>query len=203
MTTELLLAFVVFALVSSLTPGPNNMMLLASGVNFGIRRSIPHMLGISLGFMVLVAAVGLGLGQVFEQVPVLHTILRYAGAAYLLYLAWKIANTGTPDVEGSGAATPFSFMQAAAFQWVNPKAWIMAIGAITTYTPHENFTTNVLMISVLFAVINLPSVGLWAAAGSLMRRWLSDARALRIFNTAMAILLVASLYPILTDSGLF
>jgi threonine/homoserine/homoserine lactone efflux protein len=203
MTAELLLAFILFALASSLTPGPNNMMLLASGVNFGIRRSIPHMLGISLGFMVLVASVGLGLGQIFEQAPILHTILRYAGAAYLLYLAWKIANSGAPDVQGSAAAKPFSFLQAAAFQWVNPKAWIMAIGAITTYTPHENFTTNVLFIAALFALVNLPSVGLWAIAGSLLRRWLSDIRALRVFNIGMALLLVASLYPIFADTGLF
>ena len=203
MTTDLLLAFVLFALVSSLTPGPNNMMLLASGVNFGIRRSIPHMLGISLGFMLLVVCVGLGLGRLFDQAPILHTLLRYAGAAYLLYLAWKIANAGTPDVQSESAARPFSFLQAAAFQWVNPKAWIMAIGGITTYAPHENFTTNVLIIATLFALVNLPSVGLWAAAGTLLRRWLTNAKALRMFNIGMALLLVASLYPILTDSGLF
>jgi threonine/homoserine/homoserine lactone efflux protein len=202
MTTELLLAFIAFAFVTSVTPGPNNMMLLASGVNFGLRRSLPHMFGISLGFMLLVASVGLGLGQLFEQVPLLYNVLRYLGAAYLLYLAWKIANSGAPDSQSDTAGKPFSFLQAAAFQWVNPKAWIMAIGAITTYTPQENFVVNVLLIAALFALVNCPSVGLWTVAGSLLRNWLSNARALRIFNVSMAVLLVASLYPIFADTGL-
>ncbi len=202
MTTELLLAFIAFAFVTSVTPGPNNMMLLASGVNFGLRRSLPHMFGISLGFMLLVASVGLGLGQLFEQVPLLYNVLRYLGAAYLLYLAWKIANSGAPDSQSNTAGKPFSFLQAAAFQWVNPKAWIMAIGAITTYTPQENFVVNVLLIAALFALVNCPSVGLWTVAGSLLRNWLSNARALRIFNISMAVLLVASLYPIFADTGL-
>ncbi|WP_397377925.1 LysE family translocator [Pseudomonas sp.] len=202
MTADLLLAFIAFAFVTPVTPGPNNMMLLASGVNFGLRRSLPHMFGISLGFMLLVASVGLGLGQVFEQVPMLYNVLRYAGAAYLLYLAWKIANAGAPDSQGDASAKPFSFLQAAAFQWVNPKAWIMAIGAITTYTPQDNFVVNVLLIAALFALVNCPSVGLWTVAGSLLRNWLSNVRALRIFNISMALLLVASLYPIFADSGL-
>ncbi|WP_296128456.1 LysE family translocator [Pseudomonas sp. Ga0074129] len=202
MTADLLLAFIAFAFVTSVTPGPNNMMLLASGVNFGLRRSLPHMFGISLGFMLLVASVGLGLGQMFEQVPMLYNVLRYAGAAYLLYLAWKIANAGAPDSQGDASAKPFSFLQAAAFQWVNPKAWIMAIGAITTYTPQDNFVVNVLLIAALFALVNCPSVGLWTVAGSLLRNWLSNVRALRIFNIGMALLLVASLYPIFADSGL-
>ncbi|NQD91402.1 LysE family translocator [Pseudomonas sp. CrR25] len=199
MTTELLIAFIAFAFVTSVTPGPNNMMLLASGVNFGVRRSLPHMFGISLGFMVLVLAVGLGLGQLFEQVPVLYSLLRYLGAAYLLYLAWNIARAGAPQGSGENRGKPFSFLQAAAFQWVNPKAWIMAIGAITTYTPQENFAVNVLLIAALFALVNCPSVGLWTMAGSLLRNWLDNPRALRAFNVGMALLLVASLYPILTD----
>ena len=202
MTAELLIAFIAFAFVTSVTPGPNNMMLLASGVNFGLRRSLPHMLGISLGFMVLVMAVGLGLGQLFEQVPMLYSVLRYLGAAYLLYLAWKIANSGAPDSQADERGKPFSFLQAAAFQWVNPKAWVMAIGAITTYTPQENFLVNVLLIAALFALVNCPSVGLWTVAGSLLRNWLKNPRVLRGFNIGMALLLVASLYPIVTDSGL-
>ncbi|UVE16251.1 LysE family translocator [Pseudomonas sp. LS44] len=198
MSPELLLAFVLFAFVTSVTPGPNNMMLLASGVNFGVRRSVPHMLGISLGFMLLVIAVGLGLGQLFVSFPALYSALRYLGAAYLLYLAWKIARSGAPD-SGQAAGKPFSFLQAAAFQWVNPKAWVMAIGAITTYTPQENFFLNVLLIAGLFALVNCPSVSLWTMAGSLLRRWLENPRVLRLFNVSMALLLVASLYPILAD----
>ncbi|MDH1262884.1 LysE family translocator [Pseudomonas sp. GD03944] len=199
MTPELLIAFIAFAFVTSVTPGPNNMMLLASGVNFGLRRSVPHMLGISLGFMVLVMAVGLGLGQVFERFPLLYTVPRYVGAAYLLYLAWKIANAGAPNSQTGEQGKPFSFLQAAAFQWVNPKAWVMAIGAITTYTPQENFVTNVLLIAALFALVNCPSVGIWTMAGSLLRNWLNDPRVLRAFNIVMALLLVLSLYPILID----
>ncbi|WFC62204.1 LysE family translocator [Pseudomonas sp. REST10] len=203
MTPELLLAFITFAFVTSVTPGPNNMMLLASGVNFGLRRSIPHMLGISLGFMLLVTATGLGLGQLFERVPVLHEVLRYVGAAYLLYLAWKIAQAGAPQSRENPTAKPFTFLQAAAFQWVNPKAWIMAIGAITTYTPQDGFFSNVLLIAALFALVNCPSVGLWTVAGSLLRNWLDNPRLLRAFNIGMALLLVASLYPILVDTGMF
>ena len=128
MSTSLLSAFVLFAFVSSITPGPNNTMLLASGVNFGFRRSMPHALGISIGFMLLVICVGLGLGEVFKLFPWAYTLLRYVGAAYLLYLAWKIANAGgmsdNPDEHGK----PMTFLGAAAFQWVNPKAWIMALG---------------------------------------------------------------------------
>jgi threonine/homoserine/homoserine lactone efflux protein len=202
MTAELLIAFIAFAFVTSVTPGPNNMMLLASGVNFGVRRSLPHMLGISLGFMVLVMAVGFGLGQVFEQVPQLYSLLRYLGATYLLYLAWNIANAGAPDSDVGARGKPFSFLQAAAFQWVNPKAWVMAIGAITTYTPQDDFLVNVLLIAALFALVNCPSVGLWTMAGSLLRNWLGNPRVLRGFNIGMALLLVASLYPILADGVL-
>lgn len=135
LSPDLLLAFALFALVTSITPGPNNTMLLASGVNFGFNRSIPHILGISCGFFVLVLAVGLGLGAVFEAYPVLYSVLRYVGAAYLLYLAWKIARSGPMSETEQGQGKPISYWGAAAFQWVNPKAWVMAVGAISTYTP--------------------------------------------------------------------
>jgi threonine/homoserine/homoserine lactone efflux protein len=199
MTAELLIAFIVFAFVTSVTPGPNNMMLLASGANFGLRRTLPHMLGISLGLMLLVLAVGLGLGQLFEQVPLLYSLLRYVGAAYLLYLAWKIAQAGAPDSREGERGKPFSFLQAAAFQWVNPKAWIMAIGAITTYTPQDDFVINVLCIAGLFALVNCPTMSVWTLAGSLLRNWLDKPQVLRGFNIGMALLLVASLYPIMAD----
>lgn len=201
MSPDLLFAFVAFAFVTSVTPGPNNMMLLASGVNFGMRRSVPHMLGISIGFGVMVMAVGFGLGELFKRVPVLYTLLRYAGAAYLLYLAWKIARSGAPQADGQAQGKPFTFVQAAAFQWVNPKAWVMAVTAITTYVSQDNFVASVLLIGVLFAVVNCPSVGLWTVAGSLLRTWLSNPRVLRCFNITMAVLLVASLYPILKDAS--
>ncbi|MBI6573721.1 LysE family translocator [Pseudomonas viridiflava] len=196
---DLLLAFALFAFVTSVTPGPNNMMLLASGVNFGFGRTLPHMLGISIGFFVLVLAVGFGLGSVFKAWPMLYTLLRYVGAAYLLYLAWKIATSGPASDSSESRGEPMSFMGAALFQWVNPKAWIMAIGAISTYTPMQSYFTNVVIISGVFALINLPSVGIWAGFGSLLRNVLRDPVGLRIFNGVMAALLVASLYPLFIE----
>ncbi|WP_109513096.1 LysE family translocator [Pseudomonas ovata] len=193
---DLLLAFALFALVTSITPGPNNMMLLASGVNFGFRRTLPHMLGISTGFMVLVLAVGFGLGSLFQTWPLLYTLLRYIGGAYLLYLAWKIATSGPANEDDQPQGKPMSFMAAALFQWVNPKAWVMAIGAISTYTPMQGYFTNVLVIAAVFALINLPGVSIWAGFGSLLRNVLRDPRGLRIFNGVMALLLVLSLYPL-------
>ncbi|KAA0984262.1 LysE family translocator [Pseudomonas sp. ANT_J28] len=200
LSLDLLLGFALFALVTSITPGPNNTMLLASGVNFGFNRTIPHMLGITCGFFVLVVAVGFGLGAVFQTYPLLYSVLRYVGAAYLLYLAWKIAHSGPVSESEKGESKPISYLGAAAFQWVNPKAWIMAIGAISTYTPMQGYFTNVIVIAAVFALINLPSVSVWAGCGTLLRNVLKDRRWLRLFNWGMALLLVASLYPLLLES---
>jgi threonine/homoserine/homoserine lactone efflux protein len=200
LSLDLLLGFALFALVTSITPGPNNTMLLASGVNFGFNRTIPHMLGMTCGFFVLVVAVGFGLGAVFQAYPLLYTVLRYIGAAYLLYLAWKIAHSGPVADAEQSEAKPISYLGAAAFQWVNPKAWIMAIGAISTYTPMQGYFTNVIVIAAVFALINLPSVSVWAACGTLLRNVLKDRRWLRLFNWGMAALLVVSLYPMLHES---
>lgn len=200
LSLDLLLGFALFALVTSITPGPNNTMLLASGVNFGFNRTIPHMLGITCGFFVLVVAVGFGLGAVFQTYPLLYSGLRYVGAAYLLYLAWKIAHSGPVSESEKGESKPISYLGAAAFQWVNPKAWIMAIGAISTYTPMQGYFSNVIVIAAVFALINLPSVSVWAGCGTLLRNVLKDRRWLRLFNWGMALLLVASLYPLLLES---
>ncbi|WP_312935153.1 LysE family translocator [Pseudomonas sp.] len=194
---DLLTAFVLFAFVSSITPGPNNTMLLASGVNFGVRRSVPHALGVSVGFMVMVMAVGFGLGEVFKAWPVLYTVLRYVGATYLLYLAWKIATSGPMSESTGNERKPMSFFGAAAFQWVNPKAWVMAVGAITTYAPADGYLQNVVVIGLLFALVNLPSVGIWVMFGSGLRNLLRTPRWLMLFNVLMALLLVMSLYPLL------
>ncbi len=199
---NLLSAFVLFAFVSSITPGPNNTMLLASGVNFGVRRSVPHALGVSIGFMVMVLAVGLGLGEVFKVYPAVYSVLRYAGAAYLLYLAWKIATSGPMSANSPESRKPLSFLGAAAFQWVNPKAWVMAVGAITTYTPAQGYLVNVVVIALVFCLVNLPAVCVWVMFGSALRRFLQDPRWLRLFNLLMAALLVLSLYPLLfVESG--
>ncbi len=195
MTYDILTALVLFALVSSITPGPNNMMLLASGANFGFRRTIPHMLGISIGHMIMVILVGIGLMQVFDLYPVSHTILKVASVGYLLYLAWKIANAAAPDTNDS-KAKPFSFLQAALFQWVNPKAWSMALTAITLYAPDRSLI-GVASVAFIFAMTNFPSITTWTVLGTKIRHLLSNPLRLRAFNVTMAVLLVVSLYPVL------
>ena len=197
MTPDLLFALILFAFASSITPGPNNIMLLASGANFGIARTVPHMLGISLGHALMVALIGLGLLQMFVALPSLRPALMAACAAYLLYLAWKIANAAPPG-EATTTARPFTFVQAAAFQWVNPKAWYMAIYAQTHFAPEGAGWAGALAVPVVFALVNLPSVAVWAAAGTQLRRWLRSPARLRAFNITMALVLVASLYPMLT-----
>lgn len=188
----------MFALVSSITPGPNNIMLASSGLTFGFRRTIPHMLGVNLGFTLMLVLVGLGLGTLFDQLPWLYTVLKYAGALYLLYLAWKIAGAG-PMEGGSQRGRPFTFLQAALFQWVNPKAWVMAVGVIATYTPQAGFYWNLALAAAVCCVVNLPSIGVWTAFGTALQRLLHHPRAIRAFNIAMALLLVASLYPVAQD----
>jgi threonine/homoserine/homoserine lactone efflux protein len=196
MTADLLMALVVFAFVTSITPGPNNLMLLASGVNYGFVRSLPHMLGVGLGFGFMILAVGLGLSTMFEAYPLLHTALRTTGVAYMLYLAWKIGRSG-PVGEGRSSGRPMTFLGAAAFQWVNPKAWIMAVSVIATYTLPHNYIWTLLMVSLVFVDVNIPSIAWWVAFGKGMRRFLNDRRYLRVFNITMAVMLVVSLAPIL------
>ena len=195
MTYDLITALAAFAFVTSITPGPNNLMLMASGANYGFRRTIPHMLGVALGFVLMVALVGVGLMGLFDAFPVTHTVLKVAGIAYLLWLAWKIANAGMPDTSGS-TGTPMTVLQAAAFQWVNPKAWQMALTAITLYAP-ERTVFSILMVAAIFGAVNLPSVSSWTVLGQQMSRVLSSPQRLRAFNIFMAVLLVASLLPVL------
>jgi threonine/homoserine/homoserine lactone efflux protein len=201
MTADTWLAFALFAFVSSITPGPNNTLLLASGVNFGFARSLPHMAGVTLGFCLMILLMGLGLGNVFARFPVLYTVLRYVGGTYMLYLAWKIfrSQPAAPTDGHAAAAKPMGFTAAAAFQWVNPKAWVMALGSITTYLPTQHTPWQLLGLVALMGVINMPTTSTWALFGSSMRRHLQEPRFLRIFNTAAALALVASLYPLLTS----
>lgn len=200
MTFDTLTALILFAFASSITPGPNNVMLLASGANFGLRRTVPHMVGISGGHAFMVALVGLGLLGLFAAVPWLRTALTVVSAIYLLWLAWKIANAAPP--EGKEAeGKPLTFLQAAAFQWVNPKAWYMAIYAQTNYAPGDGAWTGAVLVALVFAAVNLPSVAVWAWGGTQLSRWLSGPGRLRAFNITMALLLVASLYPMLRPSG--
>ncbi|GLU35686.1 lysine transporter LysE [Trinickia caryophylli] len=187
-------AAMTFALVMSITPGPNNTMLLASGVNFGFRRTVPHMVGITFGCMVMMIVIGLGLGRLFEHVPVLYTVLETVSVAYLLYLAWKIAVSQGPAV-GNGDRRPMTFWQAAAFQWVNPKAWMMAVTGVTAFRLHDNLVANALLLALAFAIVNLPSISVWTAFGVGLRRILSSPIVLRAFNWTMAALLLASIAP--------
>jgi threonine/homoserine/homoserine lactone efflux protein len=165
-------------------------------VNFGFRRTIPHMLGIGAGFFSLLLGVGLGLGALLHTVPVLYTVLKFAGGAYLAWVAWKIATSRSLS-EGKSAAQPMSFVSAAAFQWVNPKAWVMAVTAMATYTIPNIYFASVLMVGAAFALVNVPSVSTWAGFGSALREWLSDPVRLKWFNITMAVLLVLSLWPML------
>ena len=199
MSPEVILAFCVFAFVASVTPGPNNLMLLASGMNYGFRASIPHILGVSCGFFALVVSVGLGLGEVFTRYPQSHVVMKWAGAIYLLYLAWRIASSGTPSPDDSTVTRgrPVGFVGAVMFQWVNPKAWVMAAGAFATYIPAAPSAALVVAIAALFATINIPCISGWAVFGARLRRWLREPRYARAFNVGMAVLLAASLVPML------
>ncbi|MGD9912914.1 MAG: LysE family translocator [Rhizobiaceae bacterium] len=197
MTLDTFGALLLYAFVTSITPGPNNLMLLASGVNFGFVRTIPHMLGIGAGFLSLLLAVGFGLGAVLTAFPSLHLALKVAGGAYLLYLAWRIASSRSIASGREHIARPMTFLQAAAFQWVNPKAWVMAVSAMAVYTSPEQPFLSVLIVGFVFAAVNLPSVSSWAGFGTALRGFLSDPVRLKWFNIGMGLLLVASLWPML------
>lgn len=194
MTHDPLPALALFAFVSSITPGPNNLMLMASGANFGFRRTVPHMLGIGIGLSVMLVMLGAGLIRLFEVWPVTYTVLKAGAVIYLLHLAWKIANAA-PAQPGAAAGRPFTFLQAAAFQWVNPKAWAMALTAISVYTPDRSLVA-IGLVALVFGAINLPSVSTWTVLGQQLARLLRAPRHLRAFNWSMAALLVASLYPV-------
>jgi threonine/homoserine/homoserine lactone efflux protein len=197
LTAELLTALMAFAFVSSITPGPNNLMLMASGTNFGFVRTIPHMLGVSIGFTLMIVLVGAGLAKVFEIYPLAYTILKYASCAYLVWLAWKIATAAPPGAKGTEARSePMTFIQAALFQWVNPKAWTMALTAVSAYTLPADPIVSLLVVAAVFGAINLPLVGSWTLLGMQLRRLLNDPVRLRVFNVTMALILVATLYPI-------
>ena len=196
MTPDLFFALVGFAFVTSVTPGPNNMMLLASGVNFGFRRSVPHMLGISIGHALMVVLIGIGLDGLFETYPGLKLAMKVMAVLYMLWLAWRIANADTPDEPQGRGKGPMTFLQAAAFQWVNPKAWAMALGAVAAYAGAGGLGV-VGLVAVTFACVNLPSISLWTVLGTKIRGLLTDHRRLRQFNWTMAILLVLSLIPVL------
>lgn len=197
MSTDAFLALLVYAFVTSITPGPNNLMLLASGVNFGFRRTIPHMLGIGAGFLLLLLGVGFGLGAVLAAFSSLHVGLKVAGGTYLLYLAWKIASSRTLGAPAEAGAEPMTFLQAAAFQWVNPKAWVMAVSAMAVYTSPTAPFLSVLVVAIAFAMVHPLSASTWTGFGTALRGFLADPMRLKWFNIAMGAFLALTLVPML------
>ena len=196
--TGALVALAVFAFVSSATPGPNNLMLMTSGANFGFARTRPHMLGVALGFAAMLLVVGSGVGLAIRSSPRVALALKVASTAYLVWLAWKIATAPPPSTDAARAgARPLTFLQAAAFQWVNPKAWTMALTAAAVYVPQGDRGSGLIQVALVFGVINLPVVSLWTAIGVQLRRLLARPRTLRAFNIGAALLLIGSLYPTL------
>ncbi|NAR85749.1 LysE family translocator [Acinetobacter haemolyticus] len=192
-------SFIVYSTVTSITPGPNNIMLAASGLNFGLKRSIPLILGIGFGFGVMVILVGYGIGAALGSSPLLYEILKIIGISYLLYLAYKIYRAGSIKTD-TKVDKPLSFMGAALFQWVNPKAWIMAMGAITTYSSANSRLVEFVFIGVIFGLVSIPSVGVWAYMGEKLKMIVNHPRKVQLFNTVMALLLVASVIVPIKDS---
>lgn len=201
MTLDLLAALATFALVTVITPGPNNLMLMASGTNFGFVRTVPHMLGIGLGFPLMVVCVGLGVMQVFDLWPLSYTLLKILSVAYLFYLAWKIATAAPPaSADGPAEGKPLTFLQSAAFQWINPKGWSMALSAITLYATGRDLMA-VLWVAGVYVAVSTISTTSWTILGQQVRRLLKNPARLRVFNWVMAVLLVATLVPVLWPTG--
>ena len=193
------ISFVIFGVIAAVTPGPNNVMLTTTGLNFGVRRGIPHLLGICIGFPVMLALIGVGFGTLFQLFPVLHEIINVVGIVYLVYLAWKIANAkGSADE--ANPSRPINFWQAAAFQWINPKAWVMGSSALAAYTSlDDNFFLQVVIICTSFAVITFPCAGAWLVFGAGLQHFLKDPLHRKTFNIIMALLLIASILPVVWD----
>ena len=196
MNWNLLVALLTFAAIAAYTPGPNNTLLLASGMKFGYRRSLPLVFGVCIGFPAMIGLVGLGLGQVFERFPESHVVLKFLGAGYMLWLAYKIATSGTAG-EKDADALPMNFWQASAFQWVNPKAWFIALAAPAAYTLPESYYLGVAVVVLAFMVMGFTSASIWAMFGVALRQLLSDARYYRWINYGLALVLVISLVPML------
>jgi threonine/homoserine/homoserine lactone efflux protein len=196
MTFENFLALQVFGAIAAYTPGPNNTLLLASGMNFGFRRTVPLVMGVTFGFPLMIGLVGLGLGRVFETYGLLYTLLKYAGAAYLLYLSWKIATAEPMTSEHAADAKPLSFIQMMLFQYINPKGWIMSITALSAYTTANAYNTDVAIVVATFVFMGLTSAVAWSLFGAALKQTLSDPRYFRAINIGLAVLLVGSLVPI-------
>jgi threonine/homoserine/homoserine lactone efflux protein len=194
---ETLLPLLTFVVASSVTPGPNNLMVLTSGANWGLLRTMPHIMGIVLGFPVMILGVGIGVSALFEAAPWLHTVLKYVAFVYLCWLAWRIATAARPG-ESRGIQRPLNLWEAAAFQWVNPKGWALVVSGTAMFVdPAGNKLLQIIGIAALFAIVVLPNGVAWAVFGRGIARFLSNDTRRRWFNIAMAVLLVASTVPAL------
>lgn len=197
MTFDLFIALFIFGFIAAFTPGPNNTMLLATGINFGVRRAWPHILGIAIGFPFMIACIGFGLRRIFEIYPLIYVALKYLGAAYMVWLAWKIAISKPSGDDGVVKAEPITFLQACAFQWVNPKGWIMAVTALSAYTVAAQYTVGVLAVVGTFVFMGFASALTWVLFGAGLKHILDDDRYFRMINIGLALALVASLVPML------
>lgn len=192
-------SIILFALSTCITPGPNNVMLMSSGANFGIGRTLRHVAGINIGFPLMLIAVGLGAGAAFRRYPGLHDVLQAVGALYLLYLAYRIATAATVDFNAKTAG-PLGFTGAALFQWINPKTWVMAVGAVLAYTsPAGSYSVQILVIALIFFLFGSPCSMAWVLFGRFLRRFLTQPHRLKAFNIAMGLLLALSLLPVLKN----
>lgn len=196
---ELFFAVLFFAFSTTITPGPNNVMIMSSGVNYGIKQSVPHWLGICLGFPLMVLLVGLGFGVIFDRYPHLHQLIKIAGTVYLIWLAWRIASA-RPETIATGKSKPFSFLQAALFQWVNGKAWVMASGAVAAFTSVTGvYWFQVMTITLAFLLVAFPCVGIWLVFGAGLRKVLTQPLFQRIFNIFMGLILLLSVIPVIIE----
>jgi len=199
MSLQTLIAVLIFSTVMAFTPGPNNAMLASSGSRFGLARTLPHAAGVTLGFPVMIFLVGLGLASILLASPLLQLGMKSVSCVYLLWMAVQIARSDSTK-ESRGRDKPLTFLQAAAFQWINPKAWLMAVSAISAYTTASGrLYIEVAIIAAVSLVVSIFSTLTWAAFGAGIRRWLRGPAALRCFNIAMALSLVASMVPILLE----
>ena len=196
MTASLFYGLLLFSFVSAFTPGPNNLLALASGANVGYRKTLPHIIGVCLGFLIMMVLMGAGLGALFMRYPTIQLILRYAAFTYLLYLAFKIA-TASGLGRTTGREKPFTVLGAIAFQWLNPKAWIAAITIVTTFTLPQAYWQSLAVASIVDLIMVFSAVSTWALFGKVVNKWLSRPVILHVFNIAMALLLIVSVIPAL------
>ena len=188
-------ALVAFAFVTAFTPGPNNIMVTASGVNFGFARTVPHMVGVVIGFLLVLVAAAVGLGAILTAVPALQWMLKAAGALYMLWLAWKVANSGHVSNDDDAPAQPLTALQALAFQWVNPKGVITAMSGFAIYVRPDHVPVDFSLMLAIFALTTIGSITTWTGFGVALRQLLTDPARARIFNVTMALLLVLSIVP--------